>query len=149
MTGLHEAWPDVPSWVSEFGQEWAVPDVIAMAEGIEDMSWHNDVCPSFGRHVPERGDEYAHTVRVWCDHPDPDESGWGPRGDAPRFTVSYTADAEPDEVKGVPCVGLDGSEFATESPEEALRVMMYSLTYVRAEIAERLRIRLADEGPAR
>jgi hypothetical protein len=121
--------------VAEFGEEWAAPDVIAKAEGIEDMSWHNDVCPSFGLHVAENGDEYAHTVRVWCDHPDPEESGWGTR-EGPRFQVTYTADAEPGIV-GVPCVGLDGSEWASDDPTDALRVFLLSLRYVRAEVAER------------
>jgi hypothetical protein len=127
----------VPDWISEFGEEWAVPDEIAKAEGIEDMSWHNDVCPSFGRHVAEYGYTYAHTVRVWCDHPDPEESGWGPRGDVPRFTVTYTADAEPDAVRGVPCVGLDGSEWMSDDPADALRVLVRSLEYVRAEVRDR------------
>jgi hypothetical protein len=131
--------------VAEFGEEWAVPDVIAHAEGIEDMSWHNDVCPSFGLHVAESGDIYAHTVRVWCDHPDPEESGWGSRGDAPRFTVTYTADAEPvtPAIVGVPCVGLDGSEWMSDDPAEALRVFLLSLHYVRAEVRERE----AERGP--
>jgi hypothetical protein len=127
----------VPTWVAEFGEEWAVPDLIAMAEGIEDMSWHNDVCPSFGLHVPEAGDRYAHTLAIWCDHPEPEESGWGPRGDHPRFTVTYQPDSDLTAVEGVPCAGSDWTGFATEDPAEALRVFVLSLEYVRAEIRRR------------
>lgn len=34
---------------------YEIPDeiVAAMAEGLEDLSWHNDSCPCFG--VPVRG----------------------------------------------------------------------------------------------
>jgi hypothetical protein len=133
----------VPDWVAEFGEDWQVPDVIALAEGIEDMSWHNDVCPSFGLHVAENGEPYAHTIRIWCDHPDPAQSGWGWR-ESPRFTVTYQADVERspgqppgDEIVGAPCVGLDGSEWMTDDPDEALRVFLRSLQYVRVAVRDR------------
>jgi hypothetical protein len=122
--------PHVPDWVSEFGEEYAVPDAIAQAEGIEDLSWHNDVCPSFGLHVAEGDEPYAHTVRIWCDHPDPEQSGWGTR-DCPRFQVAYEADAS--AIAGVPC----GVEWSTDDPDEAVRVLLASLEHVRAEVRNR------------
>lgn len=56
-----------PLWLTEFGAGFEVPPAIANDIRLEDVSWHNDVCPSFawtGR--AHDGDD----VRIWIDHPD-------------------------------------------------------------------------------
>lgn len=52
------------NWVYEFGPEFQIPSVIRDAEGIEDFSWHNDTCPSFGRELRN-----GQRIRIWCEHP--------------------------------------------------------------------------------
>lgn len=58
-----------PTWKDEFGPEYEVPQSILQLEGISDMSWHNNVCPSFGVLSPDG----THELCIWTDHPDPDE----------------------------------------------------------------------------
>ena len=69
-------------WRTEFGGGYAVPPEITAA-GLVDCSWHNDVCPSFC--LPEQADHEG-AVRLWVDHPDPDQRERG--SDAPRYLVS-------------------------------------------------------------
>lgn len=57
------------SWKSEHGLDYEVPGLIdfMVKEGIlEDVSWHNDVMPSFKISDPAN-EEYW--VRLWVDHP--------------------------------------------------------------------------------
>ncbi len=67
-----------PTWRDEFPPEFDVPELISGDPELEDVSWHNDVCPSFtlkrlmGK-VLETG---AVDVRLWCEHPDPDKREW-------------------------------------------------------------------------
>jgi hypothetical protein len=57
------------SWDSEFGAEYEVPNEILnlVSKGYaNDMSWHNDVSPSFGKEV-----QLDKFLRLWIDHKDP------------------------------------------------------------------------------
>lgn len=82
------------SWSQEFSPEYQVPAEIESLhqQGLaEDMSWHNDVCPSFGGYVkapisPAQDGEYE--VRIWVDHPDPNKREIPTN---PRFLVTYMA----------------------------------------------------------
>lgn len=52
-------------WRAEFASRvevFDVPESIIRMEGLEDMSWHNDVCPSFGTHVVDD----SLSLRIWC-----------------------------------------------------------------------------------
>ena len=55
-----------------------------MLEGIEDLSWRNDTCPSFGQ-VMMDGELY---VRCFVEHPDPLLRECG---SAARFSLRLTA----------------------------------------------------------
>ena len=61
--------PRLALWKKEHGPDYEVPGVIdfMVKQGVlTDMSWHNDVCPSFGvddHKNSQRG------VRLWVDHP--------------------------------------------------------------------------------
>lgn len=66
-------------WEAEFGAAYAVPDEIralANAGKLEDISWHNDVCPSFS--VADG------SVKLWVDHPEREQRECTPVN---RFTV--------------------------------------------------------------
>jgi hypothetical protein len=52
-----------PLWLKEFGEDFAVPS--DMPAGFEDVSWHNDACPSF--HLRDG------SLKLWVDHPDPEQ----------------------------------------------------------------------------
>lgn len=94
------------SWITEFGEDWAVPSEIADEPGLHDLSWHNDAMPSFGRipdgDVPE--DEACNTLRIWCDHPDVEQREFG---SGKRFCVAY------DDARDV--------ILETDDPAEAVR----------------------------
>lgn len=56
-------------WISEFGREYEIPGIVdwmARQGVVEDISWHNDVMPSFALTDPA-DDGYG--VRIWIDHP--------------------------------------------------------------------------------
>ncbi len=74
-------------WIAEFGAEYAVPALVT--DTLEDLSWHNDICPSFTTKGIAANDPTYHEgvdVRLWVDHPDPQERETGP--DTPRFRVT-------------------------------------------------------------
>jgi hypothetical protein len=61
----------VINWESEHGKEYEVPEEILKlcTEGVaRDMSWHNDLCPCFGR-LKQTCDSLL--ACIWVDHPDP------------------------------------------------------------------------------
>ncbi len=56
-------------WQKEQGIEYDVPDIVqylADAKVLEDVSWHNDACPSFVIMDPHHED---YGIRLWVDHP--------------------------------------------------------------------------------
>lgn len=50
-------------------------------EGFEDVSWHNDVCPSLECYFSDDS-----TIRLWCDYANPQRREVGGK----RFTVSLS-----------------------------------------------------------
>lgn len=71
-------------WVSEHGASYEVPIEIIDLPDIHDLSWHNDVSPTFAFNEGKTG------RILWVDHIDPDERENGP--DTPRFTVTLNDD---------------------------------------------------------
>ena len=58
------------TWRNEFPADFDVPAVLTDHPELVDISWHNDVCPSFCR----KGDEDSENgIRLWVSHPDPDQ----------------------------------------------------------------------------
>jgi len=53
-----------PTWRDEFPDYYAVPDVIATDPQLDDMSWHNDVCPSFTAKGYDSSNDRP-DVRLW------------------------------------------------------------------------------------
>jgi hypothetical protein len=81
------------TWIREFDESYAVPDCITQAEGIRDISWHNDVCPSFD--VPLG--KLMHALTIWADHPDLEKRELP----GPRFSVAYLDyDKDDDDPSG-------------------------------------------------
>lgn len=72
-------------WIKEHGRDYAVPTEILKRVDLEDMSWHNDTSPSFGREIAET------TLRIWVEHPD---VAMREREDAKRFTVLIDGEDE-------------------------------------------------------
>jgi hypothetical protein len=98
-------------WKAEFGKNYNVPAIIAKAEGVEDISWHNDICPSFVWAVLDRGPEgEEHPLRLWVEHPDPHQREGGPEAD--RFFI--TAGMDCDEIY----TGNDAAEAMRRFIEE-------------------------------
>ncbi len=108
-------------WRSEFGDAWEPPKEIAQLEGVDDMSWHNDTMPSFGKEVGSRGT----IVRVWSDHPEQEQRE---SGSDKRFNV--TVEGEHDELAKVKDHGLDVDDWPvceTNDPDEAVVSFMQTL----------------------
>lgn len=70
-----------PQWVLEFGADFNVPDVITNHPLLCDLSWHNDICPSFCYNDPDS--DYV-DARLWVSHPDVAEREFA---EQPRFWV--------------------------------------------------------------
>ena len=75
-----------PLWVREHGAEYDVPAAIYMT--LDDQSWHNDACPSFGQRWPLVEGSDAEVI-LWVEHPDTDQRE---TGSAARFCVQYRGD---------------------------------------------------------
>jgi hypothetical protein len=60
------------NYLEEFGTEWAVPAAVTSYPAIIDISWHNDVSPSFTlpQHALPMDDGDCPLVRLWVNHPD-------------------------------------------------------------------------------
>lgn len=68
-------------WVTEFGLDYDVPGQIIGMEivgEIDDQSWHNDICPSFGLNRDPQD------LRIWIEHVDPERREGAFQG---RFAV--------------------------------------------------------------
>jgi hypothetical protein len=58
------------SWEREFSAGFSVPEsILALARlgYLQDESWHNDVCPSFGGELMD-----GTHLKLWVGHPDPE-----------------------------------------------------------------------------
>lgn len=61
-----------PQWLREFGRGHAVPqllDELVQGGELADMSWHNDICPSFA--ITARTAD-ADAPRLWVEHREPE-----------------------------------------------------------------------------
>ena len=78
---------DMPSplWIHAFGSAYAVPSEIASHPDLVDISYKNDVCPSFAPRADQFSDREGRFA-LWIDHPDPEMRENGP--DAPRVMVT-------------------------------------------------------------
>lgn len=120
-------------WVAMHGADYEVPDVIAQAEGIEDVSDNRGIAPCFGRDVD------GVQVLVFADHPDPAKRDYP---DVPRFLVTTVVWHEeapwwPAEwPEGIPdetgCLYPQDYGQDTEDPEAAMVLFMAVLTRVHA-----------------
>jgi hypothetical protein len=73
-----------PLWQREFGARAGVPDGITCDARLIDISWHNDICPSFV--VAGCGDDVDEELpRLWVDFERADDRE---TPSAPRFMVS-------------------------------------------------------------
>lgn len=72
------------SWEREFSAGYSVPEsIVALVRlgYLQDESWHNDVCPSFGAELMD-----GTHLKLWVGHPDP-EHGSRQEGCSTRFAV--------------------------------------------------------------
>lgn len=74
-----------PTWRDEFPADFAVPDLIAGDDRLEDVSWHNDVCPSFILKGYDTSDGALPDIRLWVNHPDREQREFV---DQPRLWVT-------------------------------------------------------------
>jgi hypothetical protein len=59
-----------PTYRDEFPADYTVPASIANDPRLDDMSWHNDVCPSFTmKGYEDGGPAGLPDVRLWVNHP--------------------------------------------------------------------------------
>lgn len=75
-------------WTAEFDDDYAVPHEVESLVGqgyVSDMSWHNNVCPSFGRYTDD-----GLNLELFVDHP---VQGEREMGDS-RFKLLFQADHE-------------------------------------------------------
>jgi len=121
------------SWQWEHGAEYAVPDEILNAADLADLSWRNDTCPSFGRTVTDPVSGDAHDVRLWVEHPDPEQRESGGLGE--RFVVNY------QPWSAVPVVGLTivdyGDLYAGDDVHAALAAWESAQAVIVAEVQRR------------
>lgn len=114
-------------WISEFSVSYRVPrPVVELVEAgrLEDMSFHADPCPSFGRKL--RSNTF---LRLWVEHPEvPRRVGF-----SSRFTVAI----QPD-----PAVAFYWKALSTDDEGLALRSVRRFL-YSKAEGC---RLRIVREG---
>lgn len=69
------------TWRNQFGEHYQVPEAELFAAGLLDISWGNDMCPSF--RWPE---DTESKLTLWSDHPELDRREM--RG--ARYVVYYT-----------------------------------------------------------
>ncbi len=90
-------------WKQEFSGSYDIPrqieDKVDTAE-YEDISWHNDVCPSFVCTATMR--------RLWVEHPEPQMREWDAM---PRYAV-FQMDENYEAVTGHPLYEGDNLDVA-------------------------------------
>lgn len=59
------------SYQSQFGTEYNIPEIITAHPGIIDISWGNDMCPSFTLTRYQYAHNNPHAI-LWVEHPNPD-----------------------------------------------------------------------------
>jgi hypothetical protein len=102
------------TWQDEFSKEYVVPIQIEkmVEKGIlEDMSWKQDPCPSFGAKLRDKN-----WVRLWIEHPHAKERhGW-----QNQYTVVIQPD--PAVVFGWRMASTDRFSHAFYALQEIIRV---------------------------
>jgi len=135
------------SWREEFAgrvEVFDVPESIIRLEGLEDLSWHNDVCPSFGTQVIDD----SLSLRIWCQAVVPDDREYVA---GKRFMVF--ADAWDDDAWDIlqaaglahltgefePAEGAVMPELDADDPTIAVRIFITVLAHLQAakQAAER------------
>lgn len=99
----------VRNWVTQFGSDYAVPEAVTAM--LKDVSWGNDMCPSFV--WPERDPSGQYHPRgwvLWVDHPEAADR----EVEGKRFLIVY----EDQEL------GVQWEALATDSETEALAYMV-------------------------
>jgi hypothetical protein len=70
-----------PQHEYEHGSGFQVPSEVTNDPDLIDISWHNDVCPSFAC----KADDPDEPIRLWVNHPDPEQREYDR---AERFLVT-------------------------------------------------------------
>ena len=85
---------EIALWVREFGAKYQIPREVTAEPGLIDVSWHNDICPSFAWN--DRPTSEDDDVRLWVEHVDPAFR----ENDVQRFTIIVNSDVhfETDDV---------------------------------------------------
>jgi len=131
----------VSGFAEEFGPEYAVEAEIVEwfeANGWDDSSWHNNICPSFGLEYPgTRGDLL---FEVFVDALDPEEREAGP---GPRFSVHiFDEDGEresgPDFDTFEEVRGYIADQMAMQKPPKSHREKLDSVRATLAILSPRL-----------
>jgi hypothetical protein len=60
-------------WRKEFGDGFAIPSGITGNPRFNDISWHNDMCPSFAVDVDPDAHTKGRYIVVWAEHPEASE----------------------------------------------------------------------------
>lgn len=123
--------PDM-GWREEHGEDYDVPEQITKIEGVRDLSWHNDVAPSFG----VEDDDVS--VRLWAEHPDEDRreypgprfnittQGWTPQGHDAIY-AAHGWDSSPGGQEDWPV-------WEGDDPDEAARQLVTHVSNVRQQL---------------
>lgn len=136
---------------SEGFGDYDVPKEILMLEDIEDLSWHNDTAPSFGK-LWDEVDQFGGNVqiRIYVEHPDVEQREY--YDEMPRMNVVvYTTDCEKeigDEVQAAvadlvdPGIGdtYDGATTTllwTDDPMEAVRKFVTAVVAINQVLRRR------------
>lgn len=110
------------TWLSEFGKEYEVPNPIkamCLFKVADDYSWHNDMCPSFGKTLDAEGS--GDDIRIWVEHPQIDMRE---HQDSKRFIVSV------NETKNVTLC----KSFETDEVNEAIKHYLDLLVEYKSRI---------------
>ena len=111
-----------PTWRDEFPDDYNVPAVIATHPDLDDVSWHNDVCPSFTLKGYDGGNNRL-DVRLWVAHPDKAAREFP---DMPRLYVSdgeravfFESEDDADAPKAIEAVLIACTRLYLESLDDA------------------------------
>jgi hypothetical protein len=120
------------SWEYEHGPEFQVPALIS--DALPDQSWHNDVCPSFGVELHEGPESDIHDLRLWVEHPDPDQrenlAGY-------RYAVNYHPWSNVP-VAGIPRGDEGYAVIETDDPQVALTAYWETYDVIVRAVSRRI-----------
>lgn len=99
-------------WPAEFGSDYEVPaklDALVADGTLVELSWHNDIAPSYALNNGLDGEDY----RLWADHPDAQMRETGP--ETTRFYVCGYEKSGEDYAKTI----YEGDDL-----EEAIKALL-------------------------